>query len=113
VVRGRAPVVAAHHRRSRSLSAGCARSRTCGEAACLALAIEKGWSIASDERRRFRREAEARIGKDRILGTADLFVLAIQTGVLTVQEADADKLRLEQQRFRMPFGSFRDLLQEP
>ena len=31
-------------------------------------------------------------------------------GVLSVEEADALKGLLEAQRFRMPFGSFRDLL---
>lgn len=82
-----------------------------GEAACLALAVEKGWVVASDEKRRFRREAEARIGKNRLLGTAELFVLAIRAGVLTVEEADADKVLLEARRFKMNFASFRDLVE--
>jgi len=84
-----------------------------GEAACLALAIERGWTVASDEKKRFRREAEGRIGRDRILGTVDLFVLAIRSGLISVEQADADKLTLEQRRFRMPFQSFRELIQEP
>jgi predicted nucleic acid-binding protein len=33
-----------------------------GEAACLAMAEAPGWLIASDERRRFRREVIARLG---------------------------------------------------
>jgi predicted nucleic acid-binding protein len=81
-----------------------------GEAACLAMAVERGWFVASDEKKRFRREAEARIGKDRILGTADLFVLAIRAQILSIDDADSDKLVLERQRFKMPFESFRDLL---
>jgi predicted nucleic acid-binding protein len=81
-----------------------------GEAACLAIAVKKGWTLASDEKRRFRREAETRLGKERIIRTADLFVLAIQAGLLTVKEADADKAMLERHRFKMPFGSFRDLV---
>ena len=81
-----------------------------GESACLAMAIETGWSVASDEKRRFQRETEKRIGKDRLLGTADLFVLAIRAGVLTVEEADEAKSLLEKRRFKMPFGSFRDLI---
>lgn len=81
-----------------------------GEAACLALALERGWSVASDERKRFRREAEARIGSHRLLGTADLFVLAIRGGLISVEQADADKALLEQRRFRMPFASFRELV---
>jgi predicted nucleic acid-binding protein len=34
-----------------------------GEAACIAIASKHGWHIASDEKRRFRREAEARVGR--------------------------------------------------
>ena len=33
-----------------------------GEAACLVLAEKNGWTVASDEKGRFRREAVARIG---------------------------------------------------
>lgn len=81
-----------------------------GEGACLAMAAANGWSVASDERRRFRREVEKRIGLTRLLGTADLFLLAIRAGLLTVAEADADKELLAQRRFRMPFKSFADAL---
>jgi predicted nucleic acid-binding protein len=81
-----------------------------GESACLAIAVEKGWMVASDEKRRFRREARARIGPDRLLGTPELLVLAIQAGLLTIEEADADKAVLEKRRFKMGFSSFRDIL---
>lgn len=81
-----------------------------GEAACIVLAAKQGWWIASDEKRRFRREAAARVGEARILGTPELFVMAIRAGLLTVEQADADKLVLEQRRFKMAFISFRDLL---
>ncbi|MFC1643211.1 hypothetical protein ACFL5O_11095 [Myxococcota bacterium] len=80
-----------------------------GEAACIAIAAKEGWCVASDEKRRFRREAETRIGKDRILGTVEVFVLAIGAGLLTVEEADADKVILEGRRFKVPFTSYRDL----
>jgi len=83
-----------------------------GEASCLAMAAERGWLIASDEKKRFRREAEARIGKERILGTVELFVLAIQAQILTVEDADADKAVLERNRFKMPFESFRELIEQ-
>jgi predicted nucleic acid-binding protein len=33
-----------------------------GEAACIAIAAQHGWHLASDEKRRFRREAVARLG---------------------------------------------------
>lgn len=81
-----------------------------GEAACLAIAVEKGWMVASDEKGRFRREAKERIGQDRLLGTADLLVLAIQAGRLTIEEADGDKAALEERSFKMDFASFRDLV---
>lgn len=40
-----------------------------GEASCLALAVSQRAWIASDEKRVFRREAEARLGPGRILNT--------------------------------------------
>jgi predicted nucleic acid-binding protein len=81
-----------------------------GEAACLALAVTKGWMVASDEKRRFRREAEARLGAGSILRTQDLFVLAIRESLITIEQADADKAVLEQRRFKMSFASFRELV---
>lgn len=81
-----------------------------GEAACLTLAIERGWCVASDEQRRFRREAERRIGAGRIMGTKDLYLLAIRAGLLTVEQADEDKAVLERHRFKMDFESFRHIV---
>jgi predicted nucleic acid-binding protein len=80
-----------------------------GEAASLALAECRGWFIACDEKRRFRREAEARIGADRILNTVSLLVLAILEGLVTVEEADVLKERLAERRFH-GVASFADLL---
>lgn len=82
-----------------------------GESACLVLAERNGWTVASDEKRRFRREAVTRIGEDRLIGTADLFVHAIQAGLISIEEADADKVALESKRFRMPFRSFSEKVQ--
>ncbi len=79
-----------------------------GEAACLVLAVRNRWTVASDEKRRFRREAASRIGADQILGTVDLYVHAIRAGLVTIEEADADKDILERRRFKMPFRSFRE-----
>ncbi len=83
-----------------------------GEAACLALAEARGWIVASDEKRRFRREVQARLGQGRLVTTAGLFVLAIRAGTLSVEQADQAKAVLEQHRFRMTFGSFRELLED-
>jgi len=81
-----------------------------GEATCLALAESRGWLIASDEKRKFYREATVRLGKDRIINTAGILLKAIKLNVLNVDEADGAKALLEQRRFIMKFTSFRDLL---
>lgn len=81
-----------------------------GEAACLALAVSQRAWIASDEKRAFRREAEARLGPGSILNTPGLLLLGIRRGLLTVEEADGLKTALEAKRFRMKLGSFRELV---
>ncbi|MCL2779731.1 MAG: hypothetical protein FWD73_17200 [Polyangiaceae bacterium] len=79
-----------------------------GEAACIAIAAKENWHIASDEKKRFLREAEARVGVGRVITTVDVFVLAIKAGLLTIEDADADKRTLESKKFKMPFVSFRE-----
>lgn len=81
-----------------------------GEAACIAIAAAEGWLIASDEKRRFLREAETRVGAGRVITTVDVFVLAIKAGLLSVEDADADKLTLESRRFKVSFASFREFV---
>ncbi len=80
-----------------------------GEASCLAIAEVRGWLIASDERRKFQRIAEERIGTGRILNTPGIYVMAIRSELLSVEDADADKQILERHRFKMRFKSFRDI----
>jgi len=70
------------------------------------LAVAHGWTVLSDEKGRFRRVVEGRIGASRLMGTADIFVLAIRAGLISISDADADKASLAQRRFRMPFASF-------
>ncbi len=81
-----------------------------GESACLAVAQSRGWGVACDERRVFLREARARLGQNRLINTPGLYLLWIQSGLLNVDEADEAKQILESNRFRMAFGSFRELL---
>ena len=81
-----------------------------GEAACLALAVTENWIVASDEKRRFRREALARLGEGRILTTPGLMVLAIRAGIITIEEADQAKAVLETKRFTMGFASFNEFI---
>lgn len=81
-----------------------------GEAACLVLALRHGWLVASDEKGRFQRQSTATLGAGRTINTAGLFVVAIRAGVMSIEEADQAKSVLERHRFRMPFGSFRDVV---
>ena len=81
-----------------------------GEAACLSIAEQRGWLVAVDERGRFLRIARERIGEGRILNTPGILLLAIRAGLLSVDEADVLKARLETHRYRMKFNSFRDVL---
>ncbi|HEX3531563.1 MAG TPA: hypothetical protein VH988_31275 [Thermoanaerobaculia bacterium] len=81
-----------------------------GEAACLALAVQHGAWVASDEKRAFRREAERLLGPGSVVTTPGLIVLAIRRKILTLEEADDMKKRLEQRRFKMTFGSFAEVV---
>ncbi|MEW5980102.1 MAG: hypothetical protein AB1898_30275 [Acidobacteriota bacterium] len=84
-----------------------------GEAACLSLAVTKGWMIASDERKKFRREVLARLRQDRILNTPGILLVATRLGALSIAEADAALRILEEHRFKVKFRSYRDLLGDP
>ena len=46
----------------------------------------------------------------RILNTPGILLLAIRAGLLSVDEADGLKARLETHRYRMKFDAFRDVL---
>lgn len=81
-----------------------------GEAACLALAASRGWRFACDEGGVVRSEATKLLGPNHLLNTPGLFLLAIRRGCWTVDEADKAKAVLEENRYRMQFGSFRELL---
>jgi predicted nucleic acid-binding protein len=91
--------------------AGLRRIMGSGEAACLAMAEARGWLIASDEKRRFRREVIARLGEGHLVTTAGLFVIAIRAGAISAEEADQVKEILQRHHFRMAFKSFRELLE--
>lgn len=77
-----------------------------GESACLAIASARGWSLASDEKRTFRRLALGTLGESRLFTTPDLIIELIRANVITVAEADRWKAMLAERRFRMKFESF-------
>lgn len=81
-----------------------------GEAACLALASTTGACVASDERKRFRREAIKLLGQDRIVTTQSILLHAIKLSRLTVADADVALQRLARNKFRMSIRSFAELL---
>jgi len=78
-----------------------------GEAACLAAAEHRGWSLASDEKRVFRAIARERIGHSRILTTPSILSLAVNTGAISVGGLRDATTKLERNRFRMPPGTFK------
>lgn len=81
-----------------------------GEASCLAMALERGWTVASDERGRFLHLAQQQLGDGRLVNTPGLLLLAIRRGVLSIDDADRIKMVLEARRFRRPSGLFAILL---
>jgi predicted nucleic acid-binding protein len=82
-----------------------------GEAAAIAVAQNRGWMIATDETGRTKREIISRVGPGRLLTTPDLILRSIRAGVISVIRADEIKLRMEQRRFKMAFGSFQELVE--
>ena len=74
------------------------------------MAQHRGWSVACDERGRFSRLAEERLGPGRHLNTSGLLVRSIREGHLNVSRADELKAILEANRFRMPLRSFAEVI---
>jgi predicted nucleic acid-binding protein len=81
-----------------------------GESACLAVAIHRHWVVATDETkdRRLSREITSRGIK--LINTPGILLKAIRQGSLSVQAADLIKAELEENRFKMSFKSFQELV---
>jgi predicted nucleic acid-binding protein len=80
-----------------------------GECAALAVAVRRGLQIAIDDRTA-RKKASALFGFERFVGTAELVVAAIRSGLIDVPGADEMKRRWEAElRFRLGFASFGDV----
>lgn len=81
-----------------------------GECAAIAFAVCRGLSIAMDDRTA-RKKAVAMFGFERFVGTAELVVVAIRSGLIDVRGADEMKRLWEtEMRFRLGFASFGELV---
>lgn len=80
-----------------------------GEASCLALVKEQGWVLATDDRQ-CRTLARREIGTSRITCTVYLIKDAIESGLLTIDEADQLLVLLEQENFKVRFNSFKEVM---
>jgi predicted nucleic acid-binding protein len=84
-----------------------------GESACLAVAATRRWVIATDEKRRLRREIFERLGEGYLLDTPGALVAALRAGILTAPEAEAIRQELAQHRFVMTdVPPFEELLRQ-
>lgn len=81
-----------------------------GECSAIAVAIQRGWTLAIDDKRASK-EAAARCPTLNIITTQDLMVSMIEGGLLTVAEADAIKDEWETHyKFKLTIQSFSELL---
>jgi predicted nucleic acid-binding protein len=84
-----------------------------GESACLAIAVCRGWVLATDEMKDKRLKKEIATLGVRIVNTPGLLVKAIQQGLLSIDNADSIKAELEKNRFKMDFHSFQQFAGGP
>jgi len=81
-----------------------------GESACLAVAIHRHWVVATDETKDRRLSREIASNGIKLINTPGILLKAIRRGSLSVQAADLIKAELEENRFKMSFKSFQELV---
>jgi predicted nucleic acid-binding protein len=81
-----------------------------GESACLAVAIHRHWAVATDETKDRRLTREIASNGIKLINTPGILLKAIRRGSLSVQAADLIKAALEENRFKMSFKSFQELV---
>lgn len=82
-----------------------------GESAALAYAHLHGVAVGCDERNRvFRRVLDGLDPRPQVFDTAAVYLASIRSGLISVADADADKMLLADCRFAMKCHSFADLL---
>lgn len=80
-----------------------------GEASCIAVAKSTGWFIGTDDSLAIKIAIDE-MGSGKILTTPGLIEQSIRKGLISTDEADDVKERLEKSRFRMSFESFHDIV---
>ena len=80
-----------------------------GEASCIALGKRKNWFICTDDSLASKL-AFKELGPGKVLSTPGLILQAIKYGLISIEEADIIKGRLEEHRFTMSFPSFHDVV---
>jgi predicted nucleic acid-binding protein len=83
-----------------------------GESASLAVAVQRRWVIAADEKGAFRREFLARLSEEYLLDTLGALVTAIKADVITVADAETLREQLRGHRFEMDATPFDELLRD-
>jgi predicted nucleic acid-binding protein len=81
-----------------------------GESACIALAETRNWVLGTDDSKGAKWKKVISVPGIQILNTPGIILLAIRKGAITIQQADEIKKTLEENRFRMGFSSFQDLV---
>jgi len=82
-----------------------------GESACLAIAQARQWHVVTDESGALAAEIVRRVGPGRQIGTVAILVQAVRRKLLSVNQADAHKAKLEVHKFTMKFRSFAEVQQ--
>lgn len=80
-----------------------------GESACLAIAQARQWHVVTDESGALAAEIGRRVGSGRQIGTVAILVEAVRRKLLSVNQADAYKAKLEVHKFKIKIRSFADI----
>jgi predicted nucleic acid-binding protein len=78
-----------------------------GESATLAAAMERGWSVAVDERAG-RRIAEGDLGAERLTGTVGILTSAVERAQITIDEGDRLLAEMIDAGYWSPVASLRE-----
>lgn len=80
-----------------------------GESATIAAAVERGWSVAVDERAA-RRIAERDLGPERMTGTIGILLAAVERSYITLEEGDRLLAEMIEAGYWSPVASLAEAL---